>query len=487
MPALELRSLHKLGRSRTALVYRQHAFSGAALDAAADRLAETLVASGVAECHRVVLLFGNTPQFVAAILAVMRAGASAVLLSPRATQAELIESIRRTEAGAILAPDHADASLPPVPIATPRTAISFSSPVEPIALFRTKHSCASAGPDEMTIQFTSGVSGRPKVVPRTTANLADELAAVSARLDLGAADATVCPCPLFHAYGLVNGFLAPFFQGRPVILMDRFLPNDVVDLVRTHRARVLVGVPVMYKAMAETYGPAANDLASLRVCLSAGTPLPDGISSAFQSRYGRSIHQLYGATETGVITINLHDGTAAGDGGVGTPISCREIVIANPDGAPVPAGTVGEVTVRSPGNATGYLDDPELSASKFRGGRYFTGDLGSLDQHGALTLSGRLTSSINVGGLKVDPSEVERVVVSFDAVAECVVVATRDISCGEVVKAVVVPRRQTTAREIQQFCRDRLAWYKVPRYVVFLDELPRSASGKVLRKDLSDA
>jgi acyl-CoA synthetase (AMP-forming)/AMP-acid ligase II len=104
-----------------------------------------------------------------------------------------------------------------------------------------------------------------------------------------------------------------------------------------------------------------------------------------------------------------------------------------------------------------------------------------------LILSGRLTPSINVAGLKVDPSEVEGVLVGFDAVAECVVVGTRDTSCGEVVKAVVVPRRQTTAREIQQFCRDRLASYKIPRYVVFLDELPRSASGKVLRKDLSDA
>ena len=485
---IELRSLIGTARTRPALAWHNTASTGDTLDRESDAIAARLSAIGVGQRHRVAIFLGNTPQFVVCMLAAMKLRASSVLFGTSFTDREIAEAVLRTESAAILAPPAAAALLARVDPTWDVEPIALPDTVGPLALWRTPHTRAAARDGELSVQFTSGVSGRSKIVPRTTANLENELENFASRLGLGTGDATVCPCPLFHTYGIINGFLLPFFSGRLSVLVDgRFMPNDVVEIVRRHEARLLVGVPVMYKALAETFGADASDLASLRVCFTAGAPIPATTVDAFYSRYGLDIHQQYGTTETGVIAVNVADHGKANPCAAGRAVPGRDIAIVAEDGARVPHGETGEVVVRSGGTTDGYLDDEELWAEKCRDGWYFTGDVGAFDESGDLVVTGRRTSFINVAGLKVDPAEVEQVLAACDAVVECAVVPLADASGGEVVKAVVVARRATTVHEIQQFCRQRLAAHKVPRRVLFVDALPRTLTGKILVKHLVNA
>jgi long-chain acyl-CoA synthetase len=197
------------------------------------------------------------------------------------------------------------------------------------------------------------------------------------------------------------------------------------------------------------------------------------------------VRQLYGSTETGPITANMSDDPVSTFESVGAPVEGVKVEIFDDEGAPVPVGEIGEVTVSSPASSSGYAEADQASLEAFRDGRYFTGDLGRLDEDGLLYLEGRKKLLIEVGGYKVDPIEVEDVIVAHPSVSEAIVVGVPGEAEGEeTVKAVVVPGEDCEEGELISFCRERLANYKVPRTVEFRDEIPKSPLGKVLRKYL---
>ena len=464
-----------------ALVHRANVYSGDALNAAADALADELSRSGVRAGCRVALRLGNCPEFVVSLLAAMRLGASSVLLGPYLSDTEVADLVARTRAVAVLAP--LESSLSAIGCSLVGGPVTLSHRAGVVLIWRTAYDEPVAGPDELTVQFTSGVSGRPKLIARTTQNLQSELE--NCAPVLGVVDGpTVCPSPVCHAYGLVDGLLLPLFIGHPCILVDSFVPNVLIDTIRDCRAAVLVGVPVMYQELSRAYGADPRSLTSLRLALSTGSALSSDAFEAFFARYAVRISQQYGSSETGVISVNL---SGTDPLAVGRPIPGCRVDIVDERGGGVDPGESGEITVHTAAAANQYLDDPALSAMKFRDGRYFTGDLGRLSSSGELTVVGRRTSFINVAGLKVDPIEVEQVLESCDAVVESAVVAHQNGAQGETVQAFVVTRRPISIRDLQKFCRRRLASYKVPTRVTFLTSLPRSATGKVMRSSLTAA
>jgi long-chain acyl-CoA synthetase len=481
---IELASLAGRAPNDCALVCDGLVVTGAVLNREADIVAGALTRLGVGPRHRVGVMHGNTPQFAAAVLGAMRLGASSMLLSTRSKKRDIIDAVTRAKPSVILADGSASTQLSAIPEIEAADRVELSCGVQPMQIWRTPYAEPTAGDGELSVQFTSGVSGRSKIVARTTANLRDELESFATDLNLSSTDATLCPCPISHTYAFVNGFLLPLFSGRPSVLMDWFLPNRAIELVRRYRARVFIGVPTMYRAMAEAYGAAGGDLASLRICFSAGAPLSAEVADAFRLKCGLPIHQQYGTTETGVIAINLDDDKRHVLS-VGKPVRGRAIEIVDESGTPVRPTAQGEIVVYSPAAARAYIDDPALTAEKFRDGRYVTGDVGSVGV-GGLRITGRRTSFINVAGLKVDPQEVERVLISCEDVAECAVVPLKDPAGGEVVRAVVVASNPVTAKKLQRFCKKRLAPHKVPREVTFVEALPRTATGKVLLKELID-
>ena len=232
------------------------------------------------------------------------------------------------------------------------------------------------------------------------------------------------------------------------------------------------GVPMQFAHLAEA--PVAADLSHLRLCFSAGTALPRETFDAFLRRFGVPVRQLYGCTEAGTLTANLDADPVAACGSAGRPVGEVEVRIED-----------GEIAVRSPAMTRGYSDDEELNRQVFRDGWFLTGDMGRLDDDGRLWVAGRKKRLIEVAGHKVDPVEVEDVVMAHPQVREAVVVGVRARVGGEeTVKAVVVSGDGCGERDVIEFCRERLASFKVPQLVEFRDEIPRSPLGKVLRKYL---
>ena len=344
-------------------------------------------------------------------------------------------------------------------------------------------------PDEpLVYQFSSGSTGRPEAggahprpVPRRGRVLPRAWAS-------SPSDRIFCAIPLFHTYGMGCCMFAAAGTGATLVILEDPNPfllrrQRALELLEQEQATIFPGVPFNFRLMAEA--PASADLSSLRLCFSAGTALPRPFFDAFLDKFGVPVRQLYGCTEAGTLTANMDDDPVATFESVGRPVDGVQVRIEDDDGEQVPTGSIGEVAVKAPGLTNGYADMEELNSQVFREGYFITGDLGKLDDEGRLTITGRKKLLIEVGGYKVDPIEVEDVVVAHPKVGEAVVVGVQGKVAGEeVVKAVVVPSDEVEERELIAFCQERLANFKVPQVVEFREEIPKSPLGKILRKYL---
>jgi acyl-CoA synthetase (AMP-forming)/AMP-acid ligase II len=271
----------------------------------------------------------------------------------------------------------------------------------------------------------------------------------------------VVPC--HHSHGFHNSVIFPLLNGATLILMAQFTPAGFVKLAAAERANTLIGSPFLYRMLLEH----GVDLPTLSLCVSAGARLPQALGEDWRRRFGTRIRQLYGSTETSVISIGRAD-DAAPEGTVGTPIDEVEIRVLD-----------GEIAVRSPMVMAGYIGEPELNAPVFADGFYRTGDAGCIDEEGRVRLLGRLRRRINLAGVKVDPVEIEMAVESLAGVAAC----HADSGDGESeLIRVRIERRAgagLTRAEVIAHCRTRLAEYKLPRVIEFVDALPVTLAGKI--------
>ena len=328
-----------------------------------------------------------------------------------------------------------------------------------------------AAGETFVYQFSSGSTGRPKRLARTHGQLWAES---SSYTFLRPDDRIFCAIPLFHTYGMGCCLIAALRHGATLVFLDEPHPfvmrrGRALELLERERVTVFPGVPLQFRLLADA--PATADLSALRLCFSAGTALPAEASEAFAARFGIPVRQLYGCTEAGTLTVDLDPEPVPGS--VGTPVGQVAVRIED-----------GEIAVRSPAMTHGYSGLDELNRRVFRDGWFLTGDLGRLDEAGRLFVTGRKKILIEVAGHKVDPIEVEDVVLAHPRVREAVVVGVANGSGEETVKAVVVPGDGCGERDVIEFCGARLANFKVPQVVEFRDEIPRSPLGKVLRKYL---
>ncbi len=481
---------------RTAVVYREERLSFAELIERIERLASGLAGRGIGPGDAVGLVLRDDPWFVAAFHALAALGAKVVPANPAFKQAELEFWFRSTGVKAVIS-DERTAGV------CERIVAGFDHPVEVIGSGAghgqsvTLADLAGAGsaerlsarsPEEPLVgQFSSGSTGRPKRLDRTHGQCVAEAEAYLG-LGLTAEDRILAAVPLFHTWGMGSCIFGAAVSGATLVILEDPHPfllkrHRALELIEEEGITVFPGVPFNYRLMADS--PAAADLSSLRLCFTAGMAMPRETFEAFGERFGVLVRQLYGSTETGMIAANLSDDPVATFESVGTPVKGVELEIVDDDGDPLPHGEIGEVTVASPAATLGYGDLPELNAVAFRGGRFYTGDLGRIDHEGMLYLVGRKKLLIETGGFKVDPIEVEAVIESHPAVAESVVVGVdTDVAGEQRVKAVVVADGDCDERELVGFCRERLANFKVPQSIEFREEIPKSPLGKVLRKYL---
>ncbi|HXG30231.1 MAG TPA: class I adenylate-forming enzyme family protein, partial [Thermodesulfobacteriota bacterium] len=337
--------------------------------------------------------------------------------------------------------------------------------------------------DEAIYLYSTGSTGKPKRVSRTHFNLTALADNHTQTVGWTEEDRILLAIPLSHTYAFGN-FISAIKVGASIYTMGEFNRNRVIDLIERESITVFPAVPFMLGVLAETFLPKSRDLSSLRLVISAGAPLPRETFYRFHERFGIYPRQLYGSTETGVISINLSDDIVRKSDSVGRPVKNVEVEIFREDGSRAQMGELGEIAVRSPSMTTGYYGLPDETERAFRDGYYFTGDLGRIDEEGYIYILGRKRLFINISGNKVDPQEVENLLLKHQKVKEAVVLGVKDDRGNEIVKAVIVPKERMETREIYEFCKGRISDFKIPRIIEFRDEIPKSPTGKVLREYL---
>ena len=347
--------------------------------------------------------------------------------------------------------------------------------------------------DTAVIIYTSGTTGRPKGAEITHGNLISNLNALHEAWGWASNDVLLHVLPIFHVHGLFVALHGALHAGATTLLMREFNAQKTLELLSSGQATVFMAVPTIHQRLLDFPDANQYNLARVRLITSGSDRLPDEAFSGFQSTFGYTLLERYGMTETGMNCSNPLNGERR-IGSVGMPLPGVEVRIVNAETrAVLSTGDIGEVEIRGANIFKGYWRQPEKTSASFSADGWFkTGDLGYLEADGYLTLCGRSKDLIISGGLNIYPPEVERVLAEHPAVNACAVIGCPDREWGEKVTAVVVLEKteSVTGEELMRFCRERLAPYKSPKAIVFRDDLPRNAMGKVqkaqLRKELCE-
>ena len=353
-------------------------------------------------------------------------------------------------------------------------------------------SVSFAPSDTACLTYTSGTTGPPKGAMNTHGNVVFNSQAYRQWCRLGPDDVVLGVAPLFHITGLIAHVTLSLLLGGPLVLFYRFEPSVAIETIRDERPTFTIGSITVFIALMNAPNAERDALASLAKTWSGGAPIPPSAVKAFQAQFGQYIHNAYGLTETtspshlvpfnAVAPVDDSSGALS----VGVPVYNTVVRIVGDDGQDLPVGQVGEIVTSGPMVVPGYWNKPEETEHALPGGALYTGDVGYMDAGGWFYLVDRKKDQINAGGYKVWPREVEDVLYQHESVREAAVVGVPDAYRGETVKAFVSlrPGKTATAEELIGFCRSQLAAYKYPRQIEFLDELPKTVSGKLLRREL---
>ena len=325
---------------------------------------------------------------------------------------------------------------------------------------------------------TSGSTGFPKIVPRTQGNIVSGAKNVAEALCITKMDRFLAVVPFYHANGFSNCMFLPILESATIVLMKQFSARKMLRIIQDQAITVVFGSPFIFSVMIEVVDQALS-LSSVRYYLSTGAHMPLGLKKKFSNTFSGSLRQLYGSSETGTISIQLGE-PSEDSGSVGMPLKSVDVKIIDKKGIELPRSETGEIIVKSPAMTKGYLDDPELNRNVFHQGYFKTGDIGSLDKLGNLHISGRKKRLINASGVKVDPVEIENVLMSHEKVIDAYVVGTKNRRGMEIIKAVLVTQHGCSIKDVIGYCGDKLADYKIPRKVEFVADISRDILGKVI-------
>ncbi|MHA6617590.1 long-chain-fatty-acid--CoA ligase [Pseudonocardia sp. DLS-67] len=491
------------------------------LDELSDAFAVGLLDSGLAAGDRVALYLQNVPQFVIGLLGTWKAGGIAVPINPMNRQREL--ELLLTDSGArvlvCLQSLYGDVAAEVVGRTGVQTVVTTSEldhqskgdprafggsaridvpgtvdMVELTARFRGQvpPPVSFTPEDTACLTYTSGTTGPPKGAMNTHGNVVFNSQAYREWCNLTADDVILGVAPLFHITGLIAGVTSALLLGAPLVLFHRFEPSLAIDVLREERPTFTVGSITVFIALINAPNAERDALASLTKIWSGGAPIPPSTVKAFSAAFGQYIHNIYGLTETTSPSHGVPAGAdapvdeASGALSVGVPIYNTVVRILGDEGEELPPGEIGEIVTSGPQVVSGYWNKPEETARAIPGGALHTGDVGYMDADGWFYIVDRKKDQINAGGYKVWPREVEDVLYEHEAVREAAVVGVPDEYRGETVKAYVSLRPGRTADEAEliAFCRERMAAYKYPRQVEFMDEIPKTVTGKLLRREL---
>ncbi|WP_343601196.1 long-chain fatty acid--CoA ligase [Mycobacterium sp.] len=481
-----------------AITFDGHTLTYGAFADRIDRLAAELAAGGVAPGDRVGYAGLNHPDFLATLFAAARIGAAFVPLNWRLTAGELSYILRDAGVHTLVADAERAAVVNPVRAETELRRTIALTPVpgwESLGdLVTVREACTDPihpEPDDVAvIMYTSGTTGRPKGAMLTHANLFWNNVNALLAFDTSQHDVSLVCAPLFHIGGLNVTTLLTLQKGGQIVLMATFDPGQALQLIADHQVTTMFGVPAMFLFMSQHPDFAATDLSSVRYLVCGGAPVPEALISRYGAR-GIPFAQGYGLTETAPLALVLRtDEVGVKIGAAGHQVlPLSDVRLVDTANVAVPAGVRGEICVRGPQVMAGYWGNPEATAAVIDDeGWFHTGDIGRADDEGYVWVIDRVKDMVISGGENVYPAEVEDVLYGHPAVAEVAVLGTPHERWGEAVTAVVVlrPGATLTLDELRVFARDKLAGYKLPVRLEFVDALPRTQSGKVVKYQLRE-
>ena len=505
---------------RTALAYFDGRVTYRELAELSDSVAGHLAARGLERGDRVAILLQNSPHFVIALLGAWKAGATVVPVNPMYKSGEVTHVLHDAEVTALVCADRAweqylrgTAAGTSVRIVLTACERDFQTRNDPRVLTFERLPQASDA-DDLTavarqgnkapegrtlgaadialISYTSGTSGTPKGATNTHGNIMFNAERQRTGLELPDAPAYFAMAPLFHITGMVCQLVACLDSAGTLVLAYRFEAGVVLDAFAEHRPLYTVGPSTAFMALAAHPAVTRDHFSSFRTISSGGAPLPPALVEKFRTGFGPYIHNGYGLTECTAPCASVPPqreapvDPASGTLAVGVPGPDTVVRIVDDAGEEVPFGAQGEIVVRGPQVVPGYWRRPDATAQTFPDGELRTGDIGFMDEAGWLYVVDRKKDMINASGFKVWPREVEDVLYTHPAVREAAVVGVPDGYRGETVRAYISlrPGAEAAPGELAAYCKERLAAYKYPRQVEILPELPKTASGKILRREL---
>ena len=480
-----------------ALVSRGRATTYAVLRDQVAHMRGGLVSLGVGPGDRVAMLCGNGRFFVLAYLATVGLGAVAVPLNPSSPAPELereLATVGATVAVVEPAAAHAwraidRANVPTVRSVVSTEADSIDGAVTLASLLEGDVApVVEVEPDAMAaLLFTSGTAGSPRAAMLSHGNLLANLEqGRSANVQIEPGDVVYGVLPLFHIFGLNVVLGLTLARGATVVLVQRFDPSTALDTIRERGVTVVPGAPPLWLAFSHFDDAPADSFATVRLALTGAAKMPEEALRRLKDRFGLDVHEGYGLTEASPV-VTSSAGMPVRYGSVGKVLDGIDIRLVDELGEVVPQGDQGEIWVKGPNIFLGYLDEPEQTARVLTSDGWLrTGDIATADEDGYLYLVDRAKDLIIVSGFNVYPAEVEEVLGEHPGVAEVGVVGVPHPHHGEAVKAFVVPKPGVHLDEEQiiEWCGDHLARYKCPTKVLFVDQLPRNVSGKLLRRSL---
>jgi len=464
----------------------------------ARQVAAGLVAAGVRPGDSVGVMLPNVPEFVASLYGVLMAGCRFVPLNVMLRRGEIQYVAEDSRLRAILAADlFREEVQAAVQAATDPPQLVF------VRLGASEDSCEYRGllesgdasftpldvPDDAPIMtlYTSGTTGKPKGAVLNSANVISNARMVEKVAPSASDDATLCVLPLFHVFAL-NALLNTSIVARTrTVLQPRFEPGACLKSLADDGVTRFAGVPTMYFQLLKHPDLPNTRFPTLRFCICGGAPMPVEVLNEFEKIAGVPILEGYGLTETTVsVCFNRRDQRKVGS--IGLPYDEVDIRIFDEQDKELPNGEVGELVVRGPNLMQGYLNRPDATAEAMRSGWFHTGDLAYRDEDGFFFIVDRKKDMIIKGGFNIYPREIEEVLYELPEVAEAAVIGVRDEAKGEVVRAVLAakPGKTLSRERIESHLDERLSRYKLPGEYVFLDELPKGPTGKILKRALRD-
>ncbi|HKG52654.1 MAG TPA: long-chain-fatty-acid--CoA ligase [Anaerolineales bacterium] len=473
----------------------------AELDKLVNRTAGYLQSLGLQPGDRVALQLSKSLEFILLHLATVRQGAVTLPLNLAYPPDELKYFLADSEAklffGLESSREKIQTILPELPDLQECVFLNPAKPEEfqslitnyqlPGSLATNNQPYSTTDNDTAIIIYTSGTTGRPKGAEITHGNLTSNLEALHKAWGWQSDDVLLHVLPIFHVHGLFVAFHGALHAGATTLLMREFDARKVLEMLADGQCSVFMAVPTIHQRLLDVPDADQFDLSHVRLITSGSDRLPDEVFTGFQQTFGYTLLERYGMSETGMNCSNpLNEERRLGS--VGLPLAGVEVRVVNPENdQPLPEGEVGEVQLRGPNIFKGYWKQPQKTAESFTADGWFrTGDLGFREPDGYLTLCGRSKDLIISGGLNIYPPEVERVLAEHPSVAACAVIGCPDREWGErVIGVVVLNKGESISRaDLIAFCRERLAPYKSPKSIVFRDDLPRNAMGKVQKAEL---